>query len=120
MRTFGEPSLGENLGSQYASQLRKGALSIAVAAPTALGAVALLGTRDELLGMAILVAFAPFLINYLLRRARGESAGYGALTVVPGLNESEIEEIDHAALMVAAIYLVGLLVLALYFVFAYE
>jgi hypothetical protein len=106
--------------SQYPKQLRFAARVVFTAAAIALSATALsFGTSDQLLGVGLLSLLAPILINFLLRRANGKSAGYGALTVSHGISARETAEIDSAAIWGARVYAVGINAIAILLIWRY-
>ena len=110
----------ERFDSQYSKQLRLAAKAVLIAATIAVSGTAFVfGASDQLLGVGMLSLIAPVLINFLLRRARGKSAGYGALTVSRGISARETAEIDSAAIWGAGVYATGLNAIAILLVWRY-
>ena len=106
--------------SKYPKQLRLAAKAVLLAATVAVAITALsFGASEQLLSVGILALLAPLLINYLLRRADGKAAGYGALTVSHGISAREIAEIDSAAIWSSGVYAIGVHAIAILLIWRY-
>ena len=107
----------ERFDTKCSSQLRLGAICVGVVAVFALILTAIVfGASGQLLIIAMLGVVGLVLINFLMRRSRGLSAGYGALTVSRGITTREVDEIDIVAVWGAGVYCVGMVsMLVLFF-----
>lgn len=104
--------------THYGPELRRSALAVGFAAAVAVVVVALFNGRGHALTVIVCLAgIAAVLVNISLSRADGKSVVFGAITVVNGCTEQEIEDVDYALVLGNAVYAFSMLAMAAYLAF---